>query len=74
MENSMDEAQIKRLSRLAQSDAGRALISKLSESKSEQINAAVAAGDAERLKQLVTEFLSTPEAMDLKRKIGESDG
>lgn len=74
MEYPMDKKEIERLSKLAQSSDGRALIQKLSAAKSNQINDAVAAGDAEKLKLLIREFLSTDEAQEIKRKMEASNG
>ncbi len=74
MEYSVDKQEIARLTKLAESSDGKALIQKLSESKSDQINDAVAAGDTEKLKQLIRDFLSTEEAEKIKKKMEASNG
>lgn len=74
MEYTFDKNEIERLSKLAQSNAGKTLIQKLSAAKSDEINDAVASGDAEKLKLLIREFLSTKEAKEIKQKMEASNG
>lgn len=74
MEYPMGKQEIARLMQLAKSSEGKALIQKLSESKSKEINDAVAVGDAEQLKQLILDFMSTDEARELKKKMEASNG
>lgn len=74
MEYTFDKNEIERLSKLAQSNEGKTLIQKLSAAKSDEINHAVASGDAEKLKLLIREFLSTKEAKEIKQKMEASNG
>lgn len=74
MEYTFDKNEIERLSKLAQSNEGKTLIQKLSAAKSDEINDAVASGDAEKLKLLIREFLSTKEAKEIKQKMEASNG
>lgn len=74
MEYSMGKQEIARLMQMAKSSEGKVLIQKLSESKSKEINDAVAVGDAEQLKQLILDFMSTDEARALKKKMEASNG
>lgn len=74
MEYPMGTQEFARLMRLAKSSEGKTLIQKLSESKSKEINDAVTVGDAEQLKQLILDFMSTDEARALKKKMEASNG
>lgn len=74
MEYPMGKQEFARLMQLAKSSEGKALIQKLSESKSKEINDAVTVGDAEQLKQLILDFMSTDEARALKKKMEASNG
>lgn len=74
MEYPMGKQEFARLMRMAKSSEGKALIQKLSESKSKEINDAVTVGDAEQLKQLILDFMSTDEARALKKKMEASNG
>lgn len=74
MDSGLSNQEINRLTQLAQSKEGQDLIHMLSEKKSSQINEAVASGDKDRLQQLIKEFLSSPEAIEIKKKMGASNG
>lgn len=65
------EKMLARAQKLSQTSAGKELIRKLNEEKSEQLQSAVRAQDMDAVKRIIREFMSSSQAQEIRRRTEE---